>query len=398
MASNATLPQGWRIARFDEFLRRVERKIILDDSKSYDCVGVRWYGFGAFVREKEIGMNIARKQQWVIKAGDVLYNKLFAWKGSFAIADGLVDSCIVSDKFPTYEADTALIDLRFLGYYFQTPQIAQQAQDLSKGAAAISKLTLNPPQFWDLTIPLPPLPEQHRIVARIEELARRVEEARGLRRAAIDEADAIVPSALHSLFEVESKCWEQLPMPEAIAINDRQVDPTLVEFSQLPHISGENIESKTCQLLPFRTAEEDEVKSNNYLFSPNSILYSKIRPYLQKAVFVDFQGVCSADIYPIKVINEKLEPRFVLWSLVAPPFTEYANRLSGRTRMPKLNRKQLFAFTFSYPKREEQRHIVAYLDGLQRKVNELRRLQAETQKELDALMPSILAKAFVGQL
>ena len=42
--------------------------------------------------------------------------------------------------------------------------------------------------------------------------------------------------------------------------------------------------------------------------------------------------------------------------------------------------------------------IVAYLDGLQAEVDDLRRLQAETQKELDALMPSVLAKAFAGEL
>lgn len=66
--------------------------------------------------------------------------------------------------------------------------------------------------------------------------------------------------------------------------------------------------------------------------------------------------------------------------------------------MPKLNRKQLFAFTLAHPGIDEQKRIVAHLDSLQAKVNELKRLQAETQKELDALMPSILAKAFAGEL
>ena len=149
------LPEGWHLAPFDEVLKRVERKVILDDTTFYDCVGVRWYGLGAFVRERLSGMDIARKQQWIIKAGDIVYNKLFAWKGAFAIANGSVDGCIVSDKFPTYEADSAAIDPQFLRYYFRTAQLAQQAQDFSKGAAAISKLTLNPPQFWDLTIPHP---------------------------------------------------------------------------------------------------------------------------------------------------------------------------------------------------------------------------------------------------
>jgi len=187
-------------------------------------------------------------------------------------------------------------------------------------------------------------------------------------------------------------------MTEAVAINDRQVDPRLTEFAQLPHISGENMEGITCRLLPYRTAEEDGVKSSNYLFAPGVILYSKIRPYLRKAVFVDFRGVCSADIYPVKIISEELEPRFVMWSLVAGPFTEYANTLSGRTRMPKLNRKQFFAFEMAYPDKTEQQRIVEYLDGLAGQVTALTQLQSETAAELDALLPSILDRAFKGEL
>jgi type I restriction enzyme S subunit len=172
---------SWRSARFDEIFERVDRKFLLDDSEQYKCVGVRWYGMGAFVRGRLLGAEISRKQQWLLRSGDIVYNKLFAWKGAFAIADDSVDGCIVSDKFPTYRANSERVDKRWLRYYFQTPILAQQAQTLSKGAAAISKLTLNPPQFWDLSIPLPPLPEQRRIVARIEELAAKINEVRTLR-------------------------------------------------------------------------------------------------------------------------------------------------------------------------------------------------------------------------
>jgi type I restriction enzyme S subunit len=83
----------------------------------------------------------------------------------------------------------------------------------------------------------------------------------------------------------------------------------------------------------------------------------------------------------------------VKWSLIAEAFTEYANRLSGRTRMPNLNRKQLFAFGFAHPSLSKQRRIVAELDALQSEVDALKRLQAETAAELDALLPSIVRRA-----
>ena len=105
--------------RFADLFKRLERKFKVNDSEQYSCVGVRWYGMGAFVREKLLGMDISRKQQWIIRAGDIVYNKLFAWKGAFAIADESVDGCIVSDKFPTYQVNTDLVEPRWLGYYFR---------------------------------------------------------------------------------------------------------------------------------------------------------------------------------------------------------------------------------------------------------------------------------------
>jgi type I restriction enzyme S subunit len=391
------LPYGWHLARFDEFLKRVERKIILDESTQYDCVGVRWYGKGAFVRDRLQGTDITRKQQWLIKTGDIVYNKLFAWKGAFAIADKQVDGCIVSDKFPTYEVDLTKIDPFFLRYYFRTPELALQAQNLSKGAAAISKLTLNPPQFWDLTIPLPPLDEQQRIVARIEELAARIEEARGLRREAVEESDVIFTSAVNEAWSDQST-WRVRPISELVSIVSGQIDPLIEPYASLPHINGEVIESGTCRLLTYRSAKDDGVRSGKYHFKAGSILYSKIRPYLRKAVQVPVEAICSADIYAFENIDPLLDHRFFMYSLISPNFTNYANTHSGRTRMPKLNQDQLLSFKLGFPPIHIQHQIVKYLDHLQLKVTILNQLQAETSAELDALFPSILDKAFKGEL
>ena len=118
-------------------------------------------------------------------------------------------------------------------------------------------------------------------------------------------------------FVTRAAAWHRERMDRVAVINDKQVDPVLPSFSQLPHINGENIESGTCRLLPYRTAAEDGVRSNKYFFSSGTVLYSKIRPYLRKAAFVDFDGLCSADMYPIRVIHPEIDPHFLKWALVA---------------------------------------------------------------------------------
>jgi len=387
----------WPKVKLGEVLTPVRRFEDRVEVTEYPFAGTYSFARGIFVGERKLGSTFSLSKVQRIREGDFVYCKIMAWEGAFGIVPKVADNCVMSGAFVAYEPNTDRIDHKFLDYFFKVPDYWRSIGSQSTGTN-VRRRSLHPRQFEKAEIPLPPLAEQRRIVARIEELAAKITEARSLRQQAVEEAEALHFSVLHQYFISEASTWMPMAMNDAIEINNKLIDPTVQQFSQLPHISGENIEKGTCRLLPWRTAEADAVKSKNYHFGPNTILYSKIRPYLRKAVLVDFSGVCSADIYPIQVKSPKLEPHFIKWVLVAEPFTEYANRLSGRTRMPKLNRKQLFGFAFSHPPLPEQRRIVAELDALQEKVDALKRLQAETAAGLDALLPSILDRAFKGEL
>src|SRR5207244_3836759 len=100
-------------------------------------------------------------------------------------------------------------------------------------------------------------------------------------------------------------------------VRARQVDPMIPKYGALPHVSGEDIESGSCRLYPLRSASEDGMTSGKYLFAAGDVLYSKIRPYLRKVAVVDFEGVCSADIYPISVHSDFVDPHFLGWLLLS---------------------------------------------------------------------------------
>lgn len=86
------------------------------------------------------------------------------------------------------------------------------------------------------------------------------------------------------------------------------------------------------------------------------------------------------------------------YTLISPQFTTYANQKSGRTRIPKLNQNQLFEYIIAFPPVEEQSKITLHLDNLQAMADHLKATQTKTATELDALLPSILDKAFKGEL
>src|SRR5579871_433828 len=118
MRSAVSLGADWR--PFSELMERVERKTDIDDLRSYHTVGVRWYGEGPFVRERLDGSEIAQKRQGVIRTGDVVYNKLFAWKGSFAVADDSVDGMLISNEFPTYRLRSEGVHPAYLQHCFRS--------------------------------------------------------------------------------------------------------------------------------------------------------------------------------------------------------------------------------------------------------------------------------------
>jgi type I restriction enzyme S subunit len=247
-------------------------------------------------------------------------------------------------------------------------------------------------------IPLPCIEEQRRILARIKALAAAIADAQQLRTEANTASHVLLASAINEIWK-DQVGWEVGRIGDLASTVSGQVDPTIEPFASLPHINGEFMESGTCRLLRnFRTARQDEVTSGKYHFRADTVLYSKIRPYLKKAAYVPFEGVCSADVYAFDDVSCKLAPKFFAYTLIAPPFTAYANQLSGRTRMPKLNQKQLFAFEMRYPSLHAQQEIVAYLDSLSTKGLALRRFQQSTSAELDALLPSVLDRAFKGNL
>ncbi len=391
------MSRSFPIVTLGEILIPVSRPERVDPGKIYHILGAHWYAQGLYIKDTKLGSEIQADKVYRVEHRDFVYNRLFAWKGSFAIATEEDNGCYVSNEFPVFSINQERINPQYLRRYFSRTILWEEALGLSSGGTPTSRNRLKEDKLLSMKITLPPLEEQQRIVARIEEVAVKIEEARGLRRGATEECESLFSSAMNGIWSYQNN-WSTKPIRDIVTIVSGLVDPREEPYSSLPHINGEAMESGTGRLLNYRVAKNLGLISGKFHFKAGTILYSKIRPYLRKAVQVPVEGICSADVYAFESIDSALEPRFFMYSLIAPTFTVYANELSGRTRMPKLNQNQLFAFRLSYPPLSEQQHIVAYLDELQSNVDSLKRNQAEISAELDALLPSILDKAFKGEL
>lgn len=258
----------------------------------------------------------------------------------------------------------------------------------------------------EFPIPVPPLTQQQRIVDRIESLFAKLDEAKQKAQDALDSFETRKAAILHKAFtgeltaqwrkehDVGMESWAKKRFDEVATIKSNLVDPAT--FPDFPHIAPDNIEKKTGVLLEYHTVSEDGVTSGKHRFYPGQILYSKIRPYLSKVVVVDFDGLCSADMYPIEA---KGNTKCLWYYMLSEEFLEQASTAGSRSVLPKINQKELSALTVVLPTlSDEQTEIVHILDDLLAKEQQAKEAAEAVLEQIDLVKKSILARAFRGEL
>lgn len=257
-----------------------------------------------------------------------------------------------------------------------------------------------------MPVPVPPLSEQQRIVDRIESMFAKLDEAKQKAQDALYSFETRKAAILHKAFTGEltaqwrkehgigMESWKKSRFDEVATIKSNLVNP--LDFPDLPHIAPDNIEKKTGVLLEYHTVSEDGVTSGKHRFYPGQILYSKIRPYLSKVVVVDFDGLCSADMYPIKAEGNA---KCLWYYMLSEEFLEQASSAGSRSVLPKINQKELSALTVVLPTlKDEQEEIVRILDDLLAKEQQTKESAEGVLEQIDLIKKAILARAFRGDL
>jgi type I restriction enzyme S subunit len=281
-------------------------------------------------------------------------------------------------------------DLRFLYYLLSTLDLPSLAKGVKPG--------INRNEVYSQKTKVPPLPEQKRIVAILDEAFDGIATAKANAEKNLQNARALFESQLQSVFSKRGDGWKEKAFSDVCEISSVLVDPQRNEYLDLPHVGGANIASKTGELLDMKTAREEGLISGKFAFDKTMVLYSKIRPYLMKVARPEFRGLCSADIYPLSPKAGQLDRNYLFHLLLSPEFTEYANTGSARAGMPKINRSHLFAFRVHLPSVANQKQFAAKLDILHGETKRLESIYRQKLAALDELKKSLLHDAFRGAL
>ena len=262
----------------------------------------------------------------------------------------------------------------FINYFFrmlESMNLNQYAFD----TAAQPGLSVS--RIMNLNIVLPNLKEQHRIAdfldskcaeidTLIENLRARMQSAKEYKKAVITEAVTkgldkdvkMKDSGIEWIGEIPEG-WEIVRFKYIASIKSNLVQPD--KYMKYPQVAPDNIEKDTGRLLSHQTVEESGIISGNHLFYRGQILYSKIRPNLNKLTIAPFDGLCSADMYPIE---SKLPTLFMVYLMLSTYFVSQVSLIiQDRVKMPKINQEELGEIKVVVPSQQDMLTIADYLDS-----------------------------------
>ncbi|WP_278720409.1 restriction endonuclease subunit S [Corynebacterium matruchotii] len=265
-------------------------------------------------------------------------------------------------------------------YYLM--EVLREVGKTVEGNAAVMGVTLNKKSLATLTIPLPPLGEQKRIAEIL---------------GGVSKAIQILEHELQLLGEIsvleQQNNLSTQKLSDLVTIRSGTVDPTLSVNRNLPHIAPDSIEKNTGRILQIRSCEEDKVTSGKYHFYKGDVLYSKIRPYLNKVVIAPFEGLCSADMYALRP-KEGINSEVLQALLMSKDFLAYAEQWSGRASIPKINRKALLAYNVPKMTDKQVNEVKAKIQSIHKVVE----LKCRKLSLLQELQKSLATRAFAGLL
>jgi restriction endonuclease S subunit len=331
-----------------------------------------------------------------LRPGRFVYNPYRINVGSIGLSSETQDG-ICSPAYVIF-APTERIDANFLRFFLKSARGNQLINFHGNRGSVRGALRFD--DLAEIEIPLPPLAQQGRVVGWIEELAAQINEARTLRRQALEQAEALGATASSKRFR-DIKTTK--PLSALIA------DGTTISYGVL--VPGPEVEDG----IPFiriqdlveaparpskRISPEIEKAYGRTRLKGGEVLIAVVGATIGKVGVApdSWRGANIARAVCRIVPSPELDRDFLVYVLRSQGAQEYFHSVTRTLAQPTLNVGQLEQTRIPVPPLAEQRRIVAELDALQAEVDALKRLQAATAVELDALMPSILDKAFRGDL
>jgi len=385
------MTDGWKTVELGNVMRLDIDAVPVDSQPEFQLAGVYSFARGLFKRES------LSNTQTTYKFFNRLHTDMFVisipkgWEGALARVTENFDGMFLSPVFPTFRANPKELDVRYFEWYCRQPKIWDELRRKSRGIGA-RRESISAEKFLSLEIPLPPLDEQHRIIEHVEALATRISKAQSLRKEIWQESEFLLRSILADKAFGESTAT---PMRELVKLREPDV---AVDPNETYHFAGVYSFGRGI----FRGTRK---KGNQFAYKKlsrlraNDFTYPKLMAWEGAYAIVspECDGLVVSTEFPVFELNqEKILPGTMGIYFRNPAIWETLSGQSTGTnvRRRRLNPQTFLNYEFPLPPMKQQ----LVLRSVQARLASLREVQSAMGEELDALLPSVLDKAFKGEL
>lgn len=332
----------------------------------------------------------------VVRADDIIMSTVRTYLRAVAIIPESKNQLIASTGFLVIRALQEAITPEYLGYVIKSDSFISAIEAESVG---VSYPAINASEAVKNYIPVPPLDVQRSIVAFLDSRCKPLNEAIARHRMIIDKLEDYRKAVISHTVAGDSNGLDNTRWTWKRFKFIAHVDSNLVEpdnYQHWLHISPESISKGNGRLLRTSTVYEDGVTSCNHLFHKGAILYSKVRPRLNKVIIAPDDGLCSADMYPISTSQF---PEWLKYYMLSDQFVEQAGLVSDiRIKMPKINQQELGNLKVFVPPRQDQLEIISQLDYKCAAIDEGVDRQEQVIARLEEYRRSLIFHAVTGRI
>lgn len=232
----------------------------------------------------------------------------------------------------------------------------------------VAQPKLNQANLNKIPIPLPPISEQERIVAALEEGFAYIDAVASAKQNLSDTAELLRSKILQAAFDgtltgADTSSWSEVKLGDicnfgkcdSANVKDINNNSWILEL--------EDIEKGSARIVQRLTLAERNITGTRHKFSKGQLLYSKLRTYLNKVLIAPDDGYCTTEIIPI-TFKEGVSTEYMCHYLRSPQVLQYTALCGYGIKMPRINKKQANALVVPLPPLADQQRIVAKIEEL----------------------------------
>ena len=385
----------WPRVRLGEVLRRSSETVAPEPDATYQEVTVRLWGKGVVKRGAVQGAQLAGQRRFTVRAGQFILSRIDARNGAFGLVPPELNDAVVSNDFPAFDVDRTRLDPDYLGWLSKTASFVAMCRNASEGTT--NRVRLSEPKFLAVTVPLPPLPEQQRIVARVSAVVEEMGRTRSLQQQAVADAEALEAALLVALVPPNVPIR---PLRACIAPDTTISYGVLVPGPDcnggVPFVRVQDLSLGNAAEQPNkRIAPAVDAKYARTRLRGGEILVGVVGSIGKiGTVPASWAGANIARAVCRIVPGPEIDGTYLALILAGAPAKAYFREATRTLAQPTLNVAQLGATPIPLPSLDVQRRVVAAHHRIQIEMTKLCATQRSAIGDLNALLPALLRRAF----